>query len=295
MAHNSEFAHALRHRISERSVTLSWLHERLRANGNPVSMATLSYWRSGARRPEGAQSLAAISDIEQLLELQPGSLTDLLGPTLRLGPLGTASLPMSGAGLESAVLEVFTALGATRIDEARDVSTHAVTDVGPAGTMVSRTTRSLVQSTSGTLERIAYVEISPGRPTPAPRFRALGGAEVAQLYSHPSGEVHGVAFQLERPLHPTRTALLEWQLELGPDHPPTQETGHGVARRARDLVLWTRFHPDAIPDWLEENEESPDASTRTPLELDGGTTVHQVRRRFGPGMLALRWGFDGAD
>ena len=57
------FAASFRDAINARGLTLARLHEQLRARGNSVSMATLSYWRSGARRPEGAQSMAALSDL----------------------------------------------------------------------------------------------------------------------------------------------------------------------------------------------------------------------------------------
>src|SRR5690606_34148545 len=84
----ASFAEALSAAIRVRGLTLSRLHDRLVARGNPVSMATLSYWRSGARHPEGAQSLAAVTDLEELLDLDRGTLVDRLRPTLRTGPLG---------------------------------------------------------------------------------------------------------------------------------------------------------------------------------------------------------------
>jgi hypothetical protein len=59
--------------------------------------------------------------------------------------------------------------------------------------------------------------------------------------------------------------------------------------------VWTRFHPDAIPDWFEEQVDTPKTTTTRPLTLDGGTSVHQVRRAFGPGALLLRWGFGERD
>lgn len=44
MGGSSAFAAALRMAISERGVSLSRLHSQLKEDGNPVSMATLSYW-----------------------------------------------------------------------------------------------------------------------------------------------------------------------------------------------------------------------------------------------------------
>lgn len=286
-----DFATALRQAITVRGVTLAWLQHRLAARGNAVSMATLSYWRSGARRPEGAQSYAAVEDIESLLGLEPGTLLTLIGPSHRLGPLGTPAFPLSVQDMQRAVQDVFLGLGAPMPESSRDVSTHAVTDVGADGYTVSRTTRSLIQATAGTVTEVPYLELTPGIATPAPDFVALGGGTVVRRYSHPSGEAHGALFRLERPVESAQTTVLEWQLRFPPGYPGSRETGHGVSRRCRDILLWTRFHPDALPDWLEEIEEAPTGRTSTRLSLDGGTSIHQVRRRFGPGLLVLRWGY----
>lgn len=286
-----DFAAELRAAILARGVTLAWLRERLAASGNPVSSATLSYWRSGARRPEGPQSMAAVEEIESLLRLDFGALLSLIGPSLRVGPIGSPQYPLEEARLERAVAETFTALGAPVMDPARDVSTTAVTEVGADGFVISRTTRTLLQSTSGTITSVPYLDLTPGVSTPAPIFDAISGGHVSRRYSHPSGEIHGAMFELERPLGPAQTTMLEWRLEYPPEYPATTETGHGVARRARELVLWTRFHRDALPDWIEEVEETPSATTVTPLLLDDATTIHQVRQGWGPGMMVLRWGY----
>ena len=109
-AESDDFANALRDAINAKPVTLSWLQRQLKARGNRVSMATLSYWRSGARRPEGVQSLAALSDIEELLGLDVGALSRLLRSTNRTGPLGPNQFPIEEEELELAVIEALQAL-----------------------------------------------------------------------------------------------------------------------------------------------------------------------------------------
>jgi hypothetical protein len=37
--------------------------------------------------------------------------------------------------------------------------------------------------------------------------------------------------------------------------------------------------------------ETPAGATVTPISLTRGTSVHQVRRAFGPGTLELLWGY----
>ena len=116
------FAGALRDAINAKDVTLSWLQRQLKRRGNRVSMATLSYWRSGARRPEGVQSLAALADIEDLLGLADGDLNRLLPSTKRTGPLGPAQFPIDEEAIEKAVKEAYAALGTPYPDTSREVT-----------------------------------------------------------------------------------------------------------------------------------------------------------------------------
>lgn len=285
------FAEALRDAIQSRGVTLARLHERLLDRGNPVSMATLSYWRSGARRPEGAQSLAAIAEIEQLLNLDPGDLLDRLGPTMRTGPLGSTSFPFDEEELEGRVREMFFTLGAVYPDPTRELTIHAVTDVGRDGQAVRRTTRLIVQATSGVVSSVPFVELSPGDPFPAPAFRALGGGRIAATASHASRELHGFLFELDQPISAPNSALIEWSVEYADGSPVIDETGHGIAWQARELVVWTRFDPENVPDWYAVAEMTAEGTVVTPKSLDGATSVHAVRRSFGPGSLSIRWGY----
>lgn len=289
-ARTRPFATTLRESIDARGVTLAWLHERLAARGNPVSMATLSYWRSGARRPESVQSLTAIADIEELLHLETDTLRSLLGATQRTGPLGTTAFPFSVDELEERVRQTFLAMGATYPDPTRELTVHSTSDVGADGTVRRHNSRLLVQATSGTISAIPFVEFTPGMTIDPPQFEAVAGGRVSVRHSDPSGEVHGFMFELDRPIVTPETALIEWSVEY-PESTDETEVGHAVAYQSRELVVWTRFHPDAVPDWVEEVEETPSGLSITRRELDGARSVHAVRRGFGPGGLAIRWGY----
>jgi hypothetical protein len=290
-----EFASSFRDAINARKVTLAWLHEQLRRRGNSVSMATLSYWRSGARRPEGPQSRAVLDDIEHLLSLDRGALTGLISGTNRTGPLGPNQFPIEELALEQAVKDAFAALGIDYPDTSREVTTHSVTDVGADGNIAHSVTRSVIQSTIGTITAIPFLEISPGIRTPAPIFSAVYGGKIRAQYSHPNGEVHGVLIELDAPVTAPNTAMIEWAVDYPPDYPPTRETGHAVSWQCRELLVWTRFHPDAIPVRIEERVETPDGIEVTPLSFEGRTYVHQVRRSFGPGAIGITWSYDDRD
>ena len=287
---NLSFAQALSEAIRARGVTLSRLHTRLAERGNPVSMATLSYWRSGTRHPEGAQSLAAITDLEELLNLDEGALVKRLGPTQRTGPLGATAFPFDEENVEQYVRETFLAMGASYPDPNRELSIHVVTDVGSGGRVLQRTARVLTQATSGVVSAVPYVEMT-GEPTPPPDFVAHGGGRVSTRYSHESQQVHGFLFELEKPITAPAAALIEWSAVYPEDFPEVHETGYGVAFQSREMLMWTRFDPDHIPDWCDEVEETPAGEVVTRRSLDGAQSLHAIRRGFGPGALSMRWGF----
>lgn len=288
---SEDFAGALRRGIADRKVTLAWLQDRLRDRGNTVSMATLSYWRSGKRRPEGAQSRAAVHDIESLLELEKGSLTQLIGPTQRLGVLPSPQVLYEEERIEKAIAESLVRLGAAMPENLRELSSHMIIDVGEDGCMASRSIRSVLQATSGSITELPFLEVEPGGSDVAPVIRRVVGARTTRTYTHPLKEVHGVVFELDRPLTTARTTIIEFDVDFPPEYPRIREQTHGLFRSSRDQLIWVRFHPDAVPDWFEEFTESPEGDAVTPRPLDGGTSVHMIRPRFGPGVLGVRWGY----
>ena len=74
------FHRALGMAITDSGLALSRLEYRLGRRGIRVGRSTLSYWQQGRRRPERADSLQAITALEEILEIPPDSLTSLLGP-----------------------------------------------------------------------------------------------------------------------------------------------------------------------------------------------------------------------
>lgn len=69
------FARILSGAIDHRGLTLSRICARLEAAGVPISVATLSYWRSGRSIPEREVSMKALPVLEAVLGLNPGTLT----------------------------------------------------------------------------------------------------------------------------------------------------------------------------------------------------------------------------
>ncbi|MCM3779643.1 hypothetical protein [Microbacterium hydrocarbonoxydans] len=289
--HRGAFAAALRAAISERGITLARLQRRLVDEGNPVSMATLSYWRSGARQPEGAQSLSVVEGLEDQLGMNRGQLTGLLGPSARLGPLAPPQLPFDEVRELRETAETLTALRAATQDALRDLSTQVTAFVGRDGAVESITMRSLVQATKGAIAEIPLIDVAPVETDVMSEISDVIGGRVDREYLHPGGLLSGVVIALDEPITTGATTLFEFTERFPAGYPPRQSVWHATSRPARETLIWVRFHPDAPPTWCEEYCETSDEYVTAMRSVAHGA-VHVAKHGFGPGVLGIRWGYD---
>ena len=285
------FAGALRAAISDRGITLARLQAALRDTGNPVSLATLSYWRSGDRQPEGAQSLSVVEGIEDRLGLNRGHLTSLLGPTPRLGPIAPPRLPFDEEREQRETAETLAALGAAAQDELRDLSTQVTVHVGRDGAVERTVMRSLVQATGSSVSEIPLIDVAPVETDVMSVITDVVGGRVDREYLHPGRLLSGVVIALDEPITTGATTLFEFTELFPPGYPPRQSAWHATSRRSREALIWVHFHPEAPPTWCEEYSETEDEYASTMRSARSGS-VHAVRHGFGPGILGIRWGYD---
>lgn len=78
MAFNDDFATRFTAAVEARKLPLDRLQARLAEAGCQVSVATLSYWRTGRSKPWRHRSLEAVSELERILEVDPGHLLEAL-------------------------------------------------------------------------------------------------------------------------------------------------------------------------------------------------------------------------
>lgn len=106
---------------------------------------------------------------------------------------------------------------------------------------------------------------------------------------HPRGEASGWKFELDDPAEPGSLT----QIEVEYDAPVVAPAlGEVLPHRVRELALTVEFHPDAMPDWVEEVTEGGVGGPGRFVPFKGRRSVTVSRRNFGPGMLLLRWGWD---
>lgn len=285
------FATALRAAMAERGMTLARLRGLLVDDGNPVSAATLSYWRSGDRQPEGPQSLSVVEGIEDRLGLVRGHLTSLLGPSQRLGPVAPPRLPFDEEREQRETAETLAALRAAPQDSLRDLSTHLTVTVGKDGAVASILMRSLVQATHGTISEIPLIDVAPVETDAMSVISGVVGGRIDREYLHPGRLLSGVVIALDHPVPTGGTALFEFTETFPPGYPARHYAWHAASRPTRETVIWVLFPDGAAPAWCEEYLETEDDYVTTMRAVRGGT-VHVARHGFGPGILGIRWGYD---
>lgn len=287
----ASFSDALRSAIAERGVSLEWLRGRLTDLGTPLSVATLSYWRSGRSQPEHQTSLEALATLEELLFLPTGHLKSRLRPSRRSGPFrGSKSLAEIMGG-STAVRRTLEQLGYDPDDtesmvETSTQVTFTVDKEGRGRAAVSRSVWKAVRDGARGQPFVFRME-APG--SAVPEFIALQGCAMGKTHADVDAGVFGVELLLERPLVTGETAITEHQVLVPVDAEPEPFYEVYVTRRLSEVVLWIQFDPDRMPAHCEAYTEDPRSLGRQVLTLRGATSAHHVVRNFGPGKVGIRW------
>ena len=284
------FSEAFGDAVSERGVSLAWLHHRLVESGHPVSPAALSYWRSGRSQPERGTSRDALVEIERLLRVAPGSLSARLGPSRRPGPRPAERILQEmfaeNPGMQPALAELgFDGLYDELIEQVR----HITADVGADGRIREFRVRAMMQGRRDGARRTPLI-LTADDQSRLPRFVPTAGCVIgASAMDHESG-VYATELVLERALAKGELHPYELTIELAD---PDDETflDHYAARRLSELLVWVRFDPDHVPAHVERYTIVGDQEVSEKLDLGEGSTAHAVARGFGPGILGLRWGW----
>lgn len=285
------FARALRDAIARSGLTLTQIHMRLRDRANPVSIATLSYWRSGERHPEGAASLSAVDDLEQILGMRGGSLSALVSQTVRFGGLLAPRVPFDEERERRESEETFAALDAAPQTAIRDISTHMIATVGSDGAIDHTSYRCLVQVTSGDVSELPLIDVDEEETDATLIITDIVGGRLDRSYRHPGGRLSGIVIALDEPVTTGQTALFEFTETYPPGYPRRRAAWHATARASKETLIAVRFPAGNAPDWCEEYVEADGAEESTRPVTVGGGSVHAVRHGFGPGVLGLRWGY----
>lgn len=284
------FAGALRRALDHRGLTLTAVHALLADHGNPISIATLSYWRSGQRRPEAAASLSAVDDLEQILGLDPGTLSSLVNPTARLGVQPEPLVPFEERARRETE-ETFAALGAAAQADIREISTHMTAYTHQDGSVDRTEFVSVVQVVRGVVTELPLIDVAPEETDAMSRILDVVGGRLVREHQHPGRLVSGIVIELDEPATAGSTFTLQFTEQLPRDYPARRSAWHATARPTKETLIRVVFPEGADPDWCEEYVESDTGDeVWAQRAVVHGRIAHAMRHGFGPGVLGIRWG-----
>lgn len=289
------FADALRAAIAARGLGLERIRQRLLARGTEISVAALSYWQSGRSRPERRDSLRAVRHLEEVLELAPGSLTELLGERR---PRGRRTRRAADAPTLEELWpdreRVEPVLSLVDRDEALTrLTLHIAVEVAAdRGVRTVRTRQVLRAERDGADRWVTVHDLS--RPGPAPRIVPIRSCALGRVVRLEDDGVVAAELVFDRALARGETIVVEYASVVdGPPYPRGDDTYCSQFRTpVRDYAVEVRFDPAALPASVRRYAVKPDSPhpvehQRMPVSPDGYT--HAVALGFGPGMFCVAW------
>ncbi len=282
------FAAAFAAAVAARGVTLAYLRERLDERGTPVSLATLSYWRSGRRSPALGTSRHAIEQLEAILATPTGALSGTLSPdrgqrpTLHVAdvhwPQEHVRRNLEAVGLEGS-------LGVA----ARDL--RHVVDVDETRCLVGMRISALYRATRDHVTGQAIV-LTTLEPDMAEReFVATAGGRIGRTVADHEHGVYVAEFVFDHPLQRGEYVAIEYSVRSPGAR--TQYYELNLLRRTRQALIWVRFHPHCLPQRVETYRRLPAVGKGTHVDLDFATGAGTAVNASGPGVFGMRWTWPG--
>ncbi len=293
------FSLALKLAIRASGLSLDRLQHKLGERGTPVSKTALSYWQHGRTRPERPESMRALAAVEEVLGLEAGSLSALLGPPRPRGRWLVQRPETLRADQAWARPD-----GLARALQAMDSSVdalHRLTKISHHVTSVVEANRFVRETTNRTVLRAAVDGVD--RHVTAFRTDAgiEGGLAVTDLFGCRLGrQRYDVAtgfctfeLLLERPLRLGELTVLQYVQRPVATEPDTYHS-HRLGPGLRDYSLMVRFDPAALPVrlWTSVRPTVSDVPVEEGVWLGAGHTAHVVLTDPEPGIYRLSWDWD---
>ncbi|MFI0354066.1 helix-turn-helix domain-containing protein [Actinomadura sp. 9N407] len=250
-----EFAGALRQAIQASGLTLERIRHRLALRGLTVSVASLSYWQRGRSRP---RSRAVVLSLEEILQVQPGALTELLDdpvPAMNPGRGAVPAFPAvagTGPGLWPDPERYARVVG--QLDRSGDhrlerLSIHDLYHLGPDRRPYALTVREVLRATGDDIDRVVRVHPVAG---PDPRLTGLRYCRSGRVRTEgglgdggSAGDgdlLMGVELVFDRVLAAGDTVVIEYELSR-----PAGDYERRFPRPVRDYLAVVQFHAETLP------------------------------------------------
>ncbi|MFI9816600.1 helix-turn-helix domain-containing protein [Saccharothrix variisporea] len=285
------FEVALDAAIEASGLTLDRLCRRLNDSGVTVSRTSLSYWRNGRSRPERAQSMAALSRLEQVLGLPPSSLVALLGARRPRGrrpgrPPGT----LSRRELWPSCGPILAGLDASADPRVDFLSVNDTLFLDEHTGERRQRTRLVLRAASDRVDRyLACSEVDDPAFAP-PDLVGVAHARRGRVRRDAASRSLVAEFLFDRPLDRGEHTVVEYEVRL-PDGLPLD---HYYRRFSRPVGLYTvqlRFAgtpPGRVRRYERAGLRGPERHVEE-LWLGAAGTTALVAPSVRPGTVGVRW------
>ena len=286
------FPAALRAAIADSGLSLDRIQYRLRRHGTPISLATLSSWQSGRRRPERAASLAALNRLEQILGVPSGALAALVGPRRARGRRVYTDAPdLAQAHRDwTAIARLLSEFDTSSDDRLIRLSLHERLKVGPDGRLRALHYRALVRAAANDLR--SAIVIDQADDASAPVIRPLRGCVLGAVRAEPEAGLIIAELRLPRALQRGELLLLEYVVEFTEPFPRDRDSTRLLRVPMREYVLDVEFTRPMLPSrcvqfTIPRTDEG--VETERVLTLDGQGRACAIEVDLDPCTIGVRW------
>lgn len=292
---NPTFAEVLSKAVHARGLSLDRIRARLEVAGVPVSNATLSYWQSGRSLPTRARSLRTLVELENVLDLEQGSLIELIRSAD--GRTRHQLFPWQNVVPGEAVAEQIIAdMGIEVAGRISRVAVHDNVTIGEDRTESTQLTRIVLRAErSGTQSWPVVVQQDTAEEA-TPEVEAVFGCRVGRMVIVPARQLAVAEMVLPRPLQRGELVVTEYLVTWAPTQQPSFRLARACPEQLREVALGVQFHPKAQPAAVVAysrptlGNEDADAEV-VPVDVDVGQ-AQLVRLDVQPGVYGLRWTWD---
>lgn len=282
---DDDFASTLRRAILRRGLSLRTLQSRLRERGCTISVATLSLWQSGARRPAPGSNATIIDELEDLLGLTNGELAGSIARARRVP--ADRNVPFATfVGLEQNPV--------TDDSGERDLSERSntlISFVDQRGRLTRNVARTLWQArVEGAQDVAVFTTIEPDEKAP-PKVRGTLACDLVDIVTDMHQLVLRSTLRLHAPLHRGALVRTEWET-YGHDYEPdamSDTLGVIAVRRQVEVGVFVYFDSEFLPHrcWASVRHGDNDDEVFS-VPITAGCASH-VEFDFGPGTIVLEW------
>ena len=288
---SGSFAEVLRTAIEVRGLGLERIRERLEARGISVSVATLSYWQSGRSQPGRKQSLAALPHLEELLDLDPGSLQRALTPPRERGRRCQV-VDLDAVWPEPPQTKVLRSLDTRWDTELERISLHDVVTMGPDRTQVSLQVRQVLRARCDGPDRRVVMHCLEDPQAGPPEIHALRGCRLGSIARDVASGIIGCELVFLEPLRRDRPSWSTTRCSAGRRVPTRCGTRAGSGCRCGSTSCRSGSTRARCP--------PPSSTSRTgqdcqPLGAHAEHSVHVVDTDCTAGITGVRWVWPDAE